>query len=113
VQVRGRKRIVFFPPSEALNLYLDGDKSLVLDIDNPDISAYPNFRNVERFEAVLEEGDIVFIPSLWFHNVIALNFSVSVNIFWKNLKPNFYDDKDTYGNRDLVAAQSVGARRIS
>jgi len=107
VQVRGRKRIVFFPPWEALNLYLDGDKSLVLDIDNPDLSIYPNFQKVERYEAVLEEGDIVFIPALWFHNVIALNFSISVNVFWKNLESVVYDDKDTYGNRDLVPAQSV------
>jgi len=107
IQVRGRKRIILFPPSDALNLYLDGDKSLVLDIDHPDLKLYPNFAKAQRFEAILEEGDIVFIPALWFHNVIAINFSISVNVFWKNLDSSLYDKKDTYGNRDLIPAQLV------
>lgn len=107
IQVRGRKRIIFFPPSEALNLYLDGDKSRVLNIDNPDLTLYPKFKSVRRLETILEEGDVVFIPSLWFHNVVALNFSISVNVFWKNLDLSLYDKKDTYGNRDLIPAQLV------
>ena len=107
IQIRGRKRIVFYPPSEALNLYLDGDKSRVLDIDNPDLDQFPRFALAERYEVFLEEGDIIFIPALWFHNVTALDFSISVNVFWKGLDPALYDKKDTYGNRDLIPAQLV------
>lgn len=58
----------------------------------------------------MEEGDILFIPSLWFHNITALDFSISVNVFWKNLGPEFYDKKDTYGNRDPIPAQLVASR---
>lgn len=107
IQVSGRKRIIFYPPTEALNLYLDGDKSKVIDIDSPDLKLYPDFANAERFEAFLEPGDIVFIPALWFHNVTALDFSISVNVFWKNLGAHLYDKKDTYGNKDLIPAQLV------
>ena len=45
----------------------------------------------------------VFV-ALWFHNVVAQEFSVAVNVFWKNLDHSLYDSKDTYGNKDLVAA---------
>jgi len=46
VQVSGRKRVVLFSPRDASNLYLIGDKSQVLDIDTPDLSAYPHFAQV-------------------------------------------------------------------
>lgn len=44
------------------------------------------------------------LTALWFHNVAALDFSVAVNVFWKNLDAKFYDNKDVYGNKDLVPA---------
>ena len=43
-------------------MYLAGDKSEVLDIDNPDLEKYPNFINATRYEGVLQAGDILFIP---------------------------------------------------
>ena len=39
-----------------------GDKSEVLDIDNPDLNKYPEFARATRYEGVLEAGDILFIP---------------------------------------------------
>ena len=46
VQVSGRKRVVLFSPRDAAHLYLFGDKSQVLDIDTPDLMAYPHFAQV-------------------------------------------------------------------
>ena len=43
---------------------------------------------------------MLFIPSLWFHNVVSLDFSVAVNVFWRSLPKEMYDPKDTYGNKD-------------
>lgn len=107
IHISGRKRVVLFPPSEALNLYMVGDKSEIMDIDEPDLNAYPKFKNVKRFECILDPGDILFIPALWFHNVTAMDFSVSVNMFWKHLPEEFYDSKDVYGNKDLIPAQKA------
>uniref|UniRef100_H2ZI59 tRNA wybutosine-synthesizing protein 4 n=1 Tax=Ciona savignyi TaxID=51511 RepID=H2ZI59_CIOSA len=104
IQINGRKRVTLFPPSDALYLYLHGDKSMVTDIDRPDLTKFPNFIKAKRYECVLEAGDILFIPALWFHNVIALEFGIAVNVFWKNLKPELYDKKDPYGNKDLIPA---------
>lgn len=42
--------------------------------------------------------------ALWFHNVIALDFSIAVNVFWKHLDDQYYEKKDLYGNKDLSIA---------
>jgi tRNA wybutosine-synthesizing protein 5 len=107
IQVRGRKRMALFSPSDALNMDLTGDKSQVLDIDNPDCNLYPKFLLAQRYECIMEPGDIIFIPALWFHNALALDFGIAVNVFWKNLKHELYDKNDPYGNKDLIPASRV------
>ena len=39
-----------------------GDKSEVLDIDNPDLNKFPDFARASRYECYLEPGDILYIP---------------------------------------------------
>ncbi|XP_018611390.1 tRNA wybutosine-synthesizing protein 5 isoform X1 [Scleropages formosus] len=104
VQVSGRKRVVLYSPQDAQYLYLSGDKSEVLDIDNPDLERFPDFVKARRYECVLDPGDLIFIPALWFHNTLALQFGVGVNVFWRHLPEESYDKRDPYGNKDLVAA---------
>ncbi|KAM6175587.1 tRNA wybutosine-synthesizing protein 5 [Erethizon dorsatum] len=104
IQVTGKKRITLFSPRDAQYLYLSGSKSEVLNIDNPDLAKYPLFSKARRHECSLEAGDVLFIPALWFHNVISEEFGVGVNIFWKHLPSECYDKTDTYGNKDLTAA---------
>ncbi|KAM8856618.1 LOW QUALITY PROTEIN: tRNA wybutosine-synthesizing protein 5 [Spinachia spinachia] len=90
------KYFILIPPS--------GDKSEVLDIECPDLNQFPEFVKAKRYECVLEPGDLLFIPALWFHNTLALQFGVGVNVFWRHLPPDSYDRKDPYGNKDPVAA---------
>ncbi|XP_031726037.1 tRNA wybutosine-synthesizing protein 5 isoform X2 [Anarrhichthys ocellatus] len=103
-QVTGRKRVALYSPQDALHLYLSGDKSEVLDIDSPDLNQFPEFVKAKRYECVLEPGDLLFIPALWFHNTLALQFGVGVNVFWRHLPADSYDRKDPYGNKDPAAA---------
>ena len=44
IQVTGRKRVVLYPPQDVDFLYMVGDKSAVLDIDDPDLNRFPLFR---------------------------------------------------------------------
>ncbi len=39
--------------------------------------------------------------------MIALDFSIAVNVFWKHLDDSFYEKKDLYGNKDLVNASKA------
>jgi hypothetical protein len=44
---------------------------------------------------------------MWHHNVITLEPSVSVNIFFRHLPEEQYPAKDLYGNKDLVVAEKA------
>ncbi|CAB4055779.1 TYW5 [Lepeophtheirus salmonis] len=113
VQIVGTKRAIFWAPHSALDLYLEGDKSAVVDVNNPDPELYPKFLSAQKYIVDLEPGDVLFIPSLWFHNMEALSFGVAVNIFWKNLDDKLYDKKDVYGNKDLVPAANADRMLIN
>ena len=91
----GRRRFTLFPPEQIHNLYpgpLDptpgGQQVSVVDFDAPDFARYPRFRDAldAGQSAALEPGDAIFIPSLWWHHVQALEaFNVLVNTWWSSV----------------------------
>ena len=91
----GRRRFTLFPPEQIHNLYpgpLDptpgGQAVSLVDFDKPDFTRFPRFRDAlaAGYSAVLEPGDAVFIPSLWWHHVQALEaFNVLVNYWWSSV----------------------------
>ena len=62
IQVVGSKRVILFPPSDVDYLYMKGDKSSVLEVDDPDPVEFPLFSKATRYECVLNAGDSIFIP---------------------------------------------------
>jgi hypothetical protein len=94
----GRRRFTLFPPDQFANLYLGpidntpaGRPVSMVDLKNPDFAAFPRFREAldRAVTAELEPGDAVFIPSLWWHHVEALEpFNVLVNYWWRD-SPRF------------------------
>ena len=114
IQVTGVKKVLLYPPSDVDFMYMNGDKSEVIDVDNPDLNEFPLFANTTRYEADLFVGDVIFIPALWFHNVITQSFSIGVNVFWKHLNESLYEKNDIYGNKDLLpAAKSMDLTKRS
>ena len=109
-QCTGRKRVVLWPPECDADLYVEGSSSRVANIDDWNDDAFPRYRRTvaHRREAMLEEGDVLYIPALWFHNVTSIGFSVAVNVFWKShAAAGLHDAKDLYGNRDPPAASKA------
>lgn len=101
-QIKGNKRVVLWPPDQIQYLYVISSTSKVLDIDYPDLQQFPEFSKAKSVECILREGEVLFIPALWFHNTKAFEASISVNVFWKGLDDIFYEKKDLYGNKDLL-----------
>lgn len=90
VQLVGRKRIILASPAETPKLYNHIHVfSEVGDITNPsiDFNAFPKLKEVRTLEIVLDAGEALFLPIGWWHQVEALDFSVSMtytNFRWPN-----------------------------
>jgi hypothetical protein len=99
----GRRRFSLFPTLTFAVLYLGplvntpaGRAVSMVDLANPDFRRYPRFRAaLEQAQvAELEPGDALFVPSMWFHHVEALDpFNVLVNYWWRET-PLFLGDPE-------------------
>ncbi|MEK7413377.1 MAG: cupin-like domain-containing protein, partial [Planctomycetota bacterium] len=95
-QVVGRKRWRFISPLETPRLYNHFDVYSPIDIDQPDLVRYPAFAGVRVLDVVVEPGETVFLPLGWWHQVSALDVSLSFS--YSNLAlPNHY----TYANPEI------------
>jgi Cupin-like domain len=90
--VAGSRRFTLFPPEQVANLYIGpldfaptGAAMSMVPLRDPDIARYPKFRDALATAqvAVLQPGDAIFIPPLWWHHVESLEpFNVLVNYWW-------------------------------
>ena len=88
-QIVGRKRWRFISPLQTPLLYNHFDVYSPVDIDRPDLNRYPLFSQATVLEVVVEPGETVFLPLGWWHQVTALDVSLSFS--FSNLAvPNHY-----------------------
>jgi hypothetical protein len=88
----GHRRFTLFPPDQIGNLYPGpleptpgGQVISLVDFTHPDFGAYPRFREAlaNARVAELEPGDVLFYPSMWWHQVEALDaFNILINYWW-------------------------------
>ncbi len=91
--VAGRRRFTLFPPSQVGNLYvgplehtLAGQPTSLVDWRRPDLARFPRFAAALEHALVadLGPGDAIFVPSLWWHGVEALEpLNLLVNYWWR------------------------------
>jgi len=112
-QLRGSKKLTLFEPHNNHNLYeahiqeallsydnntkrfrhrrlLDSTSMVMSPIDlvNPDYDRFPNFTRANAMECVLNEGDVLFLPSFWWHEVQSFpnefeHRNLAVNFWYK------------------------------
>ncbi len=92
--VSGSRRFTVFPPEQVGNLYIGpllrnpgGSPISMVDLREPDLSKFPLFEEAleSAEEAVLEPGDAIFIPILWWHGVESLGpLNILVNYWWND-----------------------------
>lgn len=88
----GKRRFTLFPPEQIGNLYVgpldptpSGQAISLVDFSYPDLDRHPKFADAIAHgqSAVLEPGDAIFIPSMWWHHVESLSpFNLLINYWW-------------------------------
>lgn len=89
-QVTGRKKVIMASANQTPKLYNDRHVfSEIADVeaDGIDFARHALLKDVQFYELILEPGDCLFVPVGWWHQVRALDFSVSItytNFRWRN-----------------------------
>jgi len=91
----GKRRFTLFPPEQLANLYVGpmeltpaGQQISMVDLNDTDLDRFPRFTEACRHarSAVLEPGDAIYIPPLWWHHVDGLEaFNILINHWWREL----------------------------
>ncbi|WP_439102980.1 cupin-like domain-containing protein [Congregibacter sp.] len=98
--VAGQRRFTLFPTDQVENLYVgpidrtpSGQPISLVDFDEPDFEKFPRFATaLEHAQtAVLNPGDAIFIPSMWWHHVKALSVCNMLVNYWWLKKPEIID----------------------
>jgi len=113
--VLGPRRFILFPPNQVDNLYvgpidftLAGQPLSLVDFHAPDIERFPRFAQAMEvaWEVVLEPGDTLYIPPLWWHHVESVApVGVMLNHWW----PGFANYADNPMNALKHALMSIAS----
>lgn len=123
----GHRRFTVFPPDQLENLYVGpidftpaGQAVSLVDLHDPDLGRYPRFATaLEHAQtAVLEPGDAIFIPSMWWHHVEGLDsLNILINHWWRDVPAYMGAPLDALLHsileiRDLPARQRTAWRTL-
>jgi len=80
----GERRYLLAHPDQCEDLALypkshPSSRHSAVDWSNPDWKKYPQFKRAEVNEIVLQAGDVLYLPTYWFHHIISLNMNFQCN----------------------------------
>lgn len=90
--VFGKRRFTLFEPKHVDNLYPGplsptpgGQVVTMADLNKPNLNAYPKLDRAlkDAYVVDMEPGDALYYPSMWWHQVQAMDrFNVMINFWW-------------------------------
>ena len=93
-QISGSKRAILFSPAHFQNLYPfpyfhPCDRQSQVDLENPDFIRFPRAAEVHPVEAILNPGDVLYIPPYWWHQIeSAIDGGPTISLtFWYKCGP--------------------------
>lgn len=85
-QIKGKKMFIICSTDFDKNMY-PSDKHIFeavasqVDINNFDAERFPRFKDATFIKAILEPGDVLYLPQKWWHYVQSLDPSISISNF--------------------------------
>ena len=84
VVLGGERRYLLSHPNQCkyLELYPEGHPSArhsAVDWSKPDLISFPNFQHAQVNEVVLQAGDLLYLPTNWFHHIVSLELNYQCN----------------------------------
>ena len=67
---------------EALALFKNGHPSArhsQVDYTKPDLEQFPQFAQANANEVILQPGDVLYLPTHWFHFIVSLELNFQCN----------------------------------
>lgn len=83
--IRGNKRYILSPPKECPNLAIVTERKhpsvrqSVIDFSDLEQAKSRGFEKVAAIDTVVHEGEVLYIPSYWFHYVVSLDYTIQCN----------------------------------
>lgn len=83
--VRGSKRYILAPPESCRHLNIISNKKhpsfrhSMIDFGNLEQSQANQLQKVKSIETIVRAGEVLYIPSFWFHYIVSLNYSIQCN----------------------------------
>jgi hypothetical protein len=83
--LRGAKRYILTPPHTCKFLGIISDprhpsfRHSVIDWSDIHQAKAHNFAQVDAIDTIVREGEILYVPSFWFHYIISLEMSIQCN----------------------------------
>ncbi len=108
--LRGRKRYIINPPKACKRLAIISDKKhpsfrhSVIDWSDIDQARSHEFDKVDAIDTIVSAGEVLYIPSFWFHYVISLDYSIQCNS-----RSGF--PESMYGKSDIDACYRGSTKR--
>ncbi len=84
-QLHGHKRFYLIPAKQTRQVYPRWQTLGIfcdVDVENPDLDRFPRFSEAAISYCDLDPGDVLFIPSWWWHQTRAMDLCIAVNFWW-------------------------------
>ena len=80
----GERRYILAHPEQCPNMALypkdhPSARHSEVDWSNPDLGSFPQFRQAKSHEVVLQAGDVLYLPTNYFHHIISLTTNFQCN----------------------------------
>ena len=83
--LKGAKRYILNPPEACPYLHIISStkhpsyRHSTVDWSNLSVAREQQFEKAKAIETILKQGEVLYIPSFWFHYIVSLQYSIQCN----------------------------------